>query len=185
MVNGSKGQLNSLLTILIMAFLLGGIIVIYYTYSLAVPFISKTTNELVSTTQSIAPDDGNITDNLAIATKPVAGINQVLSWFGYFALFFCLIGFLIIAYNVRTHPYMAVFWIALVLVLALLSMWLSNSYYELKIGDSYMRDAYESNVVNDFVMTYLPHIVVFFGLVGGVFLFVLISRDPEMEASYV
>lgn len=185
----NKGQSQQIFFILLMAGLLAGIILFFYVYTLAVPFISKTTNEIISTTNDIAGTDntenGNITENLKIATAPVTGINQFLSWFGYLMFFGLLIAFLIIAYNVRSHPYLAVFWIFIIAVLALVSMWLSNSYEEIKYGDSYLRDAYESNVISNFLMTYLPHIVVAFGLISGLLLFVLISRDPEMEATYV
>ena len=184
-----KGQAQGILVVLIMAGLLAAIIVFFYFYSIAMPIVSTTTNDINSMVNGIAgtdtPDNGNITENLGIATKSIQGVNNVLSWFGYLMFFGLLLGFLIIAFNVRTHPYLSVFWIFIIVALGLVSMWLSNSYEEIKTGDSYVRAAYESNVVSDFVMTYLPHIVIFFGLIGGLLLFVLVSRDPEMEGAYV
>lgn len=188
MVSGNKGQVNSIFIILVMVGLLAGIMLFFYIYALIVPFISKATNEVTDLTSSIAgtenSENANITETLTSATRPIYGINSFLVWFGYVFTICLLLAFLVIAYNVRNHPYLGVFWIFLVLLLAICAMWLSNSYEDIKNSDSYLTEAYESNVVNNFMMIYLPHIIVSFGLIGGLFLFVLVSKDPQMEGVY-
>lgn len=181
-----QGQFNQIMIVLIMAGILAAIIVFFYVYTLVQPVITKTTGEVNTIVNGIAgtdnADNANITAAVNVATSPVEGINNVLSWFGYFMFFGMLIAFLIIAFNVRASPYLGFFWIGIIACLALLSMWLSNSYEEIKVGDAYIRAAYEANGVSDFLMSYLPHLVVAFGLIGGLLLFLLISINNDAEA---
>jgi hypothetical protein len=183
-----KGQVNGILVVLIMAGLLIGIVVLYYLYALAMPLFTGISAEAIGIVNEVGgtsnADEANITEAITTVTTPISSSMHILSWFGYLIFIGLLIAFLIIAFNIRTHPYLSVFWILIIVALVITSMFMANSYEELK-QDSYLAGQYNANPTNDFIILHLPHIVSAFGLISGLILFILVTRDPEMEGSVI
>lgn len=180
-----KGQSNPTIMLFIMGAVLAGIMVLLYMYSLSAPIIHQVIGDVSGTVSSMTgrntPEEGNLTESIQNVTAPVDGVNNILTWFGYSMFFGLVVAFLIIAYNVKAHPYLSVVWVGIIIVLALIAIWMSVSYEDMK-ADSYLREVYESNVLNDFLMSYLPHLIVVIGLIGGVLMFLVLSTDQTTEA---
>lgn len=92
----------------------------------------------------------------------------------------CFIGFLIIGYEVKFYPYLSFVWIGLMIVVAFFSIIVSNAYQEdaaNEITSSYFATWGSSG----WVMSNLPYIVVSLGMISGILLFIMSSRQPDEE----
>src|SRR3990167_3812375 len=181
-----KAMENQIWTVVILAAVLTGVILFAYVFSLLAPLITSTSSEIKSIVVDATnkPEDANLSNSLNVGITAVDDTIQSLKWISYTYIIALFMGFLLMAYYVRTYPFLIVFWIIIIFALTFLSMILSNSYQEFATSSNDLfGNAYASFGVNDFLMRNLPQMTVMFGIVGGIFLFILASRDSEAEAS--
>lgn len=178
-----KGVIDQLMMVLIMAVVLVVIILVFWAGSMLLPVLTGTGNILVDTfTDSVntnSPDTelanaSNVAGNIA---SSILGVGESIV---YIALIVLFAGFLMMAFYVRTYPFLAFFWIFIIIALTFVSMFVSNAYMTASVS-SPLSSFYADWGSNDFLMSNLPSIVVFIGVIGGIFLFVLASREPESE----
>lgn len=116
------------------------------------------------------------------ATIPILGTIEMIV---YMCLIAFVAGFMIMAYYVRSYPALSFFWLFLVVALVIISMFISNAYQTAAMAGGDIGDFYSDWGTTGFIMEYLPHLVAFIGIMGGIVLFALVNRDPESEVQYL
>lgn len=166
--------------LLIMAVVLLAVIVAFYVMSLASPIISTTITDTKNLVAEAAIGDNNMSSAVNATVVPTAeATTGVMDWFAYILLIFTFIVYLFMAYYVKTYPFLIVFWIILIIALSVVSFFMTSSYMDLSSGSDSLATAYRASTTNDYMMRYLPHIFITFGLVGGFILFVLAPKESE------
>lgn len=180
-----KGLVQQLMIVLILFIVVIVGIGVYWIVSMFGPVVVGEGNALASQVQTSihANNPGSALDNSSqIATITTTNILGVFELLVYIAMIGGIIGFIMIAWYVRTYPWLAAVWIFAIIFFAFFAMLISNSYQQAALsGPSEMQQFYADWGTNNFLMTYLPHMVIFFGILGGIILFVLVSRDSESE----
>lgn len=186
---GRKGGLDDMIKI---AFMLGAIVSIFFVIALMLPITQTTFGGVTNTFKTITPslsNQNNVSGNLGLNATPEVdytldtanSVIQASGWLPYTALVIMMILFIVLAVNVRAHPSMMIIWIGFVVLLVMLMMIFSNTYEtQVNLNPSYY--AVQDPFTN-FIMLNLPSIIGVFGFIGGIFMFVIISREPEYEAS--
>lgn len=178
-----KGLVEQIYIVLIMAFVLALIILMFWVGSMTLPILfgagSMVTDQLSNSinTQSPNSDLSNATNTAISMTRGILGIGETLT---YIAMLILIVGFIMLAFYVRSYPFLAFFWIFIIIALTFMAMLVSNSYTQASQSPA-TEQFYQQWGQNDFLMSNLPIIVVVIGVFGGIFLFVLASREPESE----
>lgn len=169
---------------LVLAMLIGG----YVLGSMILPILvgegTHLTNVIQSDMDTHLPGSA-LANATAVATDTTQGVLGVFQLLVYFCLFGLIAGYFIIALYVRTYPFLAVFWIFLIIALVVFAMIFSNAYQYASTSSTDLETFYTNWGTNHFMMTYLPHIVAVIGILGGILLFTLISKDPESEQGVI
>jgi glucan phosphoethanolaminetransferase (alkaline phosphatase superfamily) len=180
-----KGLYKELAITVILALVIGGFMILFWIYSMVAPVLSKTSGDVTSAINSAAVQtgDNNMTSAISTSTGIVTNTTPILKWIGYFALIFLFLGFIMIAFYVRTYPFLAFIWIGAIILLTVMAMILSNAYIQSYNTSDYLASAYGSFAANDYLMRYLPHIFAGFGILGGIVLFVLAGKEETTPTS--
>lgn len=179
-----KGFIQHILTLGILALVIVGIMLLIFVVQLAMPIFSTISTEtghlFILTTSNETPSNLSI----AATTATTAAIEsiQMLEWISYVFIIMLIITFFGIAYFVRSHPFLIVFWIFIIICLVFVSLFLTVSYQDVK-SDPYLASMYEQWESTDYLLSWLPHIITAIGILGGIVLFILITREPESEAT--
>ena len=176
-MNKKGDVMSALITILVMVFVLVILVVGWFAYSLLAPplvtTIGTVSDQLINIPESSVSNYSNATiGNIS------RGLNRNIEWFSYFLLIGSFLGFILIAFFVRTYPIMSVFYIGFMVVLIICSIYLSNSY--MAVADSGTSTFYQQYPSIDFLMRNLPYILTAEVLIGGVVMFILIGTS-EVE----
>jgi Flp pilus assembly protein TadB len=180
---GKKGLFQQMWVIFLLMFVFMIIIIGFWLSSLVLPVLANTVNDVTSVLDSSSPS-GEALNNATDTT--FGNVNQGfqgLEWFSYSMLIIMFIGFFFCAFFVRTYPFLLIFWIGFVILMAIVSIILTISYQEITAGDSLIATIYKSHETNDFILNNLPIITIAGGLFGGVILFMVIARDPDIEVT--
>lgn len=179
-----KGIAEQIIYILIIFVILITILVVYFAWSMLAPSISTITGQITNSAITAANSSGD--QNLSVAaTTALSPINNslpILEWGTYFVLIMLFFGFLILCFFVRAYPFLIFFWVILIIILAFVSLFLTDSYLTASAGTSYVATADQGWTTNNFIMSNLPSIFVAVGIFGGIILFILVSREQEAEA---
>lgn len=180
---GKLGIAGPIISIFIMLGVIALIMLVFFIFGLVGPQISDTFNTITVTLQESTVEDSAINN----ATDQTFGnINpgfQNLQWISYTLLVFLFIGFLFLAFFVRAYPFLIIFWLGGMLVLIVSAIFLSSAYVD--ISSSSLSSTYEAWGTNHFLMSNLPQIFTVMGFLGGFILFVIVSRDTEVESSAI
>lgn len=182
-MKNKKGLANQLMIVLILGVILGVGILVFWAVAMFSPLLTGTGNLLLDqlqlsvNTNNPSSEISNATDVSVNITKGILGIGETLV---YVSMFIMIIGFIALCYFVRTYPFLAFFWVFIVIALVFVSMFVSNSYV-MASQDSNLAEFYATWGTNGFLMENLPMIVAFFGVISGIFLFVLATKDQESE----
>lgn len=179
-----KGFLNQVMIVLIIVVVIIVIMGLFTLGSIVLPIIAGEGAALSSTIQSSVADSGviELQNATQVSTDTVINVLGVMEVIVYLFFMGLVIGFIFIAYYVKTYPFLAWFWIGIMAIVVIMAMIMSNIYQEASVeGD--LSSFYTTWGTNDLLMNYLPHIFTFIGVFGGVILFVIISRDSEVETS--
>lgn len=182
MVKNKKGLIDQITIVLIMAVALAFIILVFWAGSMVLPVLIGTgkqvTNQMQITVQQNNPNS-DIANATSVSTSTANGILGIGETIVYIALLVLFVGFIMLAFYVRTYPFLAFFWVFIIIALVFMSMFVSNAYLTASQGD--LKNFYSDWGSNDFLMSNLPIIVAVVGVFGGIFLFVLASKEPESE----
>lgn len=127
-----------------------------------------------------ATDEPNITQaaNNTIGAIDRAQSNNV-QWISYSLIIISLLGLVMSAFMIRSYPYFALIWLLGVIILIVISIFISHTYST--VVDTVGGDipAYQQWAANDFIGRNLPMILLGELFVGGFLLFLLHSRQSE------
>lgn len=180
-----KGELAEQFTfILMMVAVLALIIAIIALVGLAAPPVigeGKVAINQIQTAIHTNNPGSSLENSSSVATQAVyqgLGAMEILSYLMFIGLF---VGYLIIAYYVRTYPYLAFVWIGLVVILVMLSIFISIAYQNAKATTTDLNNFYTSWGTNDFLLSHLPELATVLGLISMVLLFAIRGSEPQTE----
>ena len=177
-----KGLLNQIYIVIVLVVVLIAIIGLYSLGSIVLPIVvGEGTNTANTIHQSIV--DGGLVElqnASAVASQATVNALGVFELITYFVFLGLIIGYIMIAYYVRTYPFLGFFWLGAIVALVVIAMIMSNAYEQAK-NETDLNKFYTSWGTNDLLMSYLPHIVTVIGIIGGIILFALVSTESEAE----
>lgn len=186
MAFNKKGLENQIIMLFVMMGVLMAIILAYFAYSLVAPPLTHTVDTANTVFQSALPVQNNLSTYGNLTFGSVNQTIQVnMEWISYGALIMMLLAFVFVSLFVRTYPFLLIFWILFIIIMVFCSFYLTVTYQNVSSGGGYLGDSYHSWQVNDFIMGYQTQLVVAFGLISGVILFILATRDNEAEAGFI
>jgi hypothetical protein len=177
-----KGFTSQIIVLFILFIVLIIILLGYYAYSMLGAPVFTVSNDIINDLQSsfAQGSDKNLSTAVNVGTNIVAQTLNILKWFGWISFLLMIFAFLVVAYHVRTYPFLIFIWIFFIIVLAFVAMILSNNYQDMASDGSL---GYSSFTMDYYYMNYLPHIIIAVGLVSGVILFALSRRERFEEAT--
>jgi len=140
--------------------------------------ITSTINDAIQTTDSGTPL-GNAS---AAATNVASGVLGSIEFIVYAVMIGLFLGYLAICYYVRTLKILAAIWFIVIVLMVVAAMIVSNAYIT-AAADPTLGNFYQTWGSNDFMMRNLPFITGIVGVFSGLFLFVIMQREPEEEDS--
>lgn len=184
-----KGFYNQIILIAVLILLFALIIGGFTLFSIIQPVLKDASGSFTDAFRSIntiTPSTdvgGNLTEATQVSTEVLDNTMLIGDWLGYVALFVLMFGFFIIAYNVKAHPVLAIIWIFAIVAMTIVSFIISNAYTNVSTGE--LNALYLANPTNDFIMRYLPYIIIGLGVIGGLILLTISNRQLENEVTYV
>lgn len=181
MIKGKRGFYNQLMIVVVLGMVLGGIMLLFWIGGMVLPIISQTSGDLNSIIQSASTDTGDA--NMSMATEASFGnVNKTVQnfeWVYFTLIIFVFITFIAMCFYVRTYPFLAFVWLLIIFILVFISIFLASSYQDVSAtGDL----GYSSYQTSGFYMSYMPYIFAVIGIIGGIVMFILATRDQEAEA---
>lgn len=177
-----KGDiLSNIMIVMVLIVVVVGIIGVFSLGSIVLPIISGEGIDAANMIQEsvAAAGDSGLTNASTVATSTTINTLGIVEMLVYFLFLGLVIGFIIVSYYIRTYPFLGFFWIGGMVIIVIISMIMSNAYEQAKTGD--LASYYTTWGTNDLLMSYLPHIMAFITIFGGIVLFAIVSRDPEQE----
>jgi hypothetical protein len=182
-----KGLLNQIYIVVILVAVLLFIIGLFSLGAIVLPIFAGQGIEVAGIVQNSLSTSGNqeLEDAGEVATSTTINVLGGLELLVYLTLIGLVLGYIMIAYYVRTYPFLAFFWIGALVGLVIIAMIMSNAYETAKTSPE-LEAFYSVWGTNDFLMSYLPHLVAFIGIIGGIVLFGLVAtNDSETETRYL
>lgn len=182
LMNDKRGLSGQIMAIIIMAIVLILIMLIVFIGQLVLPPLVSSVQDTSSIVQTAFQSSGN-QDLIAAGDASFVPASQSLNnleWVSYTMFVILFLVFLIMCFYVRTYPFLLVIWIILIVILLIVSIYLAVVYQDLRVSpglDTY----YQSWENTDFFLRYLPGIILIMGVVGGIIMFVISSREQEAE----
>lgn len=182
LMKDKRGIGNQLMLIIVMAIILGLLMLIIFIAQLVGPPLVSTLQDTNSIIQGSLSTSGN--QDLVTAGQssfePVAQSLNNLEWVSYTMFVMLFIVFLIMCFYVRTYPFLLVFWIILIVIMLIIAIYLAVVYQDLRV-DPTLGSYYTSWENSDFFLKNLPAIILVIGIVGGIIMFIISSREQEVE----
>lgn len=167
-----------------MAFIFIFIIVVFLIFALSFPIASRSARDITNSVQAIklnnpADTTENLTAQVESTTNTFNNTIQSWGWMPYTLLIFGIIMFMILGFNVKSHPSLMFVWIGIMVLMTFISLIFANA-YESTLANGGVLYATQDNFT-DFLARNLPFVVGGIGLIGGVIMFLLIPKEPEYE----
>lgn len=180
MLKNKKGVSGQILTLMIVGFILIGILIIGFLFSVIGPILTPTLQDANSVAQQAFQQSGdqNIINAGQSSFQPAADSLNNLEWLSYTMLIVMFLVFFIMCFFVRAHPYLLPIWIVLVVVLLFCAIWLSVAYQELRT-DPLFQSYYTAWGNTDFALQNLPLLVLIGGIIGGIIMFGISKNNSE------
>lgn len=181
-----KGLVEQIYLVMVLIVILITVIGLFSLGSIVLPILVGEGNSVTDIIQTDLANSGieplqNASTVPAETVKGVLGVVELVLYFMFLGL---IIGFVLIAYYVRSYPFLAWFWAGAMVIIVIMAMIMSNAYEQAK-NEPDLQSFYLTWGSNDLLMSYLPHIILSIGILGGIILFVLISRDSESEVQQI
>lgn len=179
------GFLDNMQFIFVLIISLVFVIGFIYFAVVAGPLISGSASEAATEIRSAISNTDNNTEigNATVTTTTIVidvmGKMELLVYALFFGLF---LGFVVVAYEVKFYPFLSFAWIALMIVVVLFAIVVSNSYQE-DIAAGPTSEFYSTWGNVGWLMVYLPHIFAALGLISAILLFALQTRSPDEDVT--
>lgn len=173
-----RGLVGPLISVFVIILAVMMVIVGFWIFGLAMPPIVDSVGTVTTVMQNASAGNSameNATETTFVNVNKGMG---AFHWIGYSMFIASLLGFVFVAFYVRTYPFLLIFWVGFMVVLIIGSIGLASAYQDIAGSVSY----YEAWQTQHFFLTYQPHILVAMAFLGGLVLFVLISKESEAEA---
>lgn len=177
-----KGLSGQITTIIVMGIILGVIMLMVFVAQLAGPILFGPLQEIGVEINTAFQETGNqdLIDAQESSFQPAIQATNNFEWITYTILIFMFIIFIVMCFYVRTYPFLIVVWILMILLLLFASLYLTVSYQEISV-DSTLSGYYDSWENSNFLLKNLPVIILMVGVIGGIIMFILASREQEAE----
>lgn len=182
----NKGELSSgIIVVVVIAFVIGLVAVLSYAGMLLFPPVADAMNTLGSTMNEVSMQTGdqamqNASDYSFETLGPIA---DNFEWIAYSIFIFLIITMLMLCFYVRTYPFLVFVWIFLILILVFISLFIASTYPGIREGA--LGSTYQSWENTDFYLRYMPHIIFVIGIIGGIIMFGIASKQPDEGGVYV
>ncbi len=187
MMRNKKGVYDQIVVVVIMLIVVAGIMFAFWVWSILGPttvgLISQTSGDVRNAINNTG--DGNLTAAINPSLNAIDNSIVNIEWISYAVLIMLMFGFFIMCFYVRTYPFLIFIWIGGILVLTVLSFFITSSYQDLTSGSDYVATQVKGWSTSHFLMSNLPGVFVAVGLLGGIIMFVLISKNGEAEQTYI
>lgn len=183
-MKNKKGLANQIILLMVMAVVLILIMGLVFIWQLIGPPLQNTlqsSNTILQDTMSSTQDQKLINASQASFGNAAASLNN-LEWFSYTMFIMMFLVFLIMCFYVRVYPFLIFIWLILVVLLFITSLYFAVTYQDLR-ADATLGSYYQSWENTDFMLKNLPAIVLIVGIVGGIIMFMIANRSPEVELS--
>lgn len=181
----NRGQTkNIFLGIFVMALFFIFIVIGFYIYGLSAPIVGSVVNTATDELVTASSDDSaifNATNSTFV--KVNEGVQFNLEWVSYAIFIVLIFSFLIIAFFVRSYPWLVVVWLGIVIIMVYSSILMADSYQDLASSGGLVGEAYQNWQQQDFLFNYYPTIIGTLGLIGGVVLFIFALRGNSQEVN--
>lgn len=177
------GFLDNMQFMLILVIVIVGVIGVIYGLVTVGPLISgEGGSALRDIKLAVQQTDNNtaIGNATTISADTVTGVTGKMELLVYAIFIGLFIGFFIVAYEVKFYPFLSWAWIALMVVVVLFAIVLSNAYQEAS-ADPTTAAYYATWGSTGYLMYYLPYIASALGLLSGVILFALSQKSPDED----
>jgi uncharacterized protein with PQ loop repeat len=174
-----KGGFTDLLVFLIFAF------VIVLCCGIYIYIANITTEQLHLSMDGMDIGDGNrnASETIDNTMGKVTASFDALYWISVFLIFGMIIAIFIGSYMVTTKPIFFIPYLFIVFIAVIVAVPISNAYETLR-GDATLGSTYAGFTGANYVMNYLPMIVVIVGIVGGIIMFSRMGKREEMGGIY-
>ena len=179
-----KGIYQQYMLIMVVFIALATIMLVFWGLSAIVPTGASLVKDLTSEVSGmvVSTGDQNLTNAISPQLNAIDSTVNNFEWVIYMLLICSFIGFIALCFYVRTYPFLIFFWIFGMIIMVVISLFITNAYQSQTGGDDYIATASKAWTSNHYLMSNLPIIFVGVGVLGGIVLFILISKDPEAEA---
>lgn len=183
LVKNKKGQMqvaNKIMIIVVMAIVLIMLVLGFFLFQLVGPPLVSTLQDASGTISETMQQSGDETLQNASASsfEPALQSMNNLEWLSYTLFIVMFFNWIIMCFFVRSHPFLLIIWIVLMIIMIALSIYLAVVYQDMRTSPG-MAEYYQSWENTDFMLKNLPIVMTILGIVGGIVMFTLVSRDPE------
>lgn len=185
LLKNKKGQAQlsgKIVIIIVMAIVLITLVLGIFLFQLVGPPLVSTLQDTSGILTETMQTSGNEPLQNATASSFTPALQSLnnLEWLSYTLFIVMFFTWIIMCFYVRSYPFLLIIWIVLVIIMIVLSIYLAVVYQDMRI-DPGLSDYYQSWENTDFMLKNLPVVVTILGIVGGIVMFVLASRDQEAE----
>ena len=130
--------------------------------------------EVTEVTNSLGMIDST---NMSEASEQTFGkvndVVQMFKWGSGIAIIFAFLGIMILAATIRMNPsgYLIGFYVILMIVLVIISIFVSNIYEEFHGGGDEIATELQSMPLTSFLIIYFPQFITVIGFIGGIIIF--------------
>lgn len=132
-------------------------------------------------TESIqGTENQELIDASASSFEPALKTFNNLEWIAYVFFILAFLIFIFMCFYIRVYPFLIWIWIVFIVILVILSLYLTNAYQGL-VQDPTLNGYYSSWENTDFMLKNLPAIISVLGTIGAIIMFILASKEQEIE----
>lgn len=180
--NDKRGIASQIMIVIIMGIVLAMLMLFIFIGQLIGPPLISTlqdTNGILQETMQ-STNNENLTSAAQASFQPAADSLNNFEWLSYTLIIMVFLVFIVMCFYVRTYPFLLFVWIIMIILLVVMAIYLSVVYQDLAT-DNTLGGYYTSWENTDFILQNLPAIILILGIVGGIVMFILSSREQEAE----
>jgi hypothetical protein len=178
-MKGKQGGFTDLFILIVFSF------VIILCSGIYIYISNVTTDQLHESMDSMDIGDGNrnASETIDNTMGKVTASFDALYWISVFLIFGMIIAIFIGSYMVTTKPIFFIPYLFIVIIAVIVAVPVSNAYETLR-DDATLGSTFAGFTGSNFVMNYLPMIIIIVGIVGGIIMFSRMGKREEMGGIY-
>lgn len=172
---GSQIMLLLIMGVVLVMIVLG----LFFWQLVGPPLVStaQTANGIVVDVFANSNDQNLITAGESSFTPAGETLNN-LEWVSYTLFTLLFLTFIIMCFFVRVYPFLIIFWIIIVTVVFISSLYLTVAYQDMRTDTSLGYQSWENS---DFMTKNLPVVIFFVGISGGIVMYIIASKNKEID----